>query len=138
GQFWNGQARIEGDEDRPQGATGEEALQQGRVVGAQVGDPVTAAHPQFTQDRGQAQDTFVQFGVGVASAFVDHCHTFGGGAGAAGRPGTDALVTHVYASFGRSRPSRRAALSLRILGRTSGLMSSWSKAASQRSGVSTG
>src|SRR5450631_475097 len=50
------------------------------------------------------------------------------------RPGSEPLVAHQLFVI----PSSRAALSLRISGRTSGLMSSASKSASHRSGVITG
>ena len=132
-----------------------------RVVQPGAGKPVGAGHAPVAEDpvrRDRGLDLAVvpdrlpepvevrhgpapQLGVAVEAQAA-----FGGQPGAergqvglrhplrAGRPEQVALA---HRSRHRS-PSRRAAFSLRIFGRTSGLIGSASKSASQRSGVSSG
>lgn len=65
-------------------------------------------------------------------------HTSSASAAAAGASSSCPSPPERPALQGVVRPSSRAALSFRIFGRTAGLTSSWSKSASQRSGVISG
>ena len=147
GDLGPGEAGVERYEDRPEGARGEQGLQVGGVVRAEVGDPVAAAHSAGAQGVREAGGALVQPGVRDRRAAVDQGGAVRGLAGPACGPRPQSLIAHVRAPvlrrtwgapYGFVRPSSRAAFSLRIFGLTSSLMESFAKSASQRSGVRTG
>ena len=109
------------------------------MVGAEVGDPVAAANPEAAQAVGQPGDPVMQLRVGHHVLAVHDRHPLRGPAGAPGYPRAHAVVAQPRHPFQPvTRPSSLAALCFKIFSLTSGLMSSFAKSASQRSGVSSG
>ena len=92
GQFRHGQPGVQRDQDRAQGSRGEQCLQECGVVGAEVGDPVAAAHAEPAQAVRQPGDPVMHLGVGQPVPGMQDRDPARGAAGAPGHPRADTVV----------------------------------------------
>ena len=72
GELGGGEPPVERHEHPAERRGGEQRVEQRRVVGAQVRDPVTPPDTQVTQGAGQAAAPIVQLGVGAGGVAVPH------------------------------------------------------------------
>jgi hypothetical protein len=135
--LWRRQARVQRDEDGPEGGGGEQRLERGDPIRPEVGDPVAGPGGQRRQGRGEGCAAIAQLPVGQLPAALSQGDGFGFHPGASRRPGAQSVVDR-RAGHAGSSPRARIALSLRISGRTSSLISRAAKSFIHRSGVSSG
>ena len=137
GNLGRREARVQRDEDGPEGGSGEQRLERSDPIRPEVGDPVPGPGGQRCQGRGEGCAAIAQLPVGQLPAALGQGDGFGLHPGPSRGPGTQSVVGRLAVHAGSS-PRARIALPFRISGRTWSLISRAAKSFIHRSGVSSG
>ena len=89
------EAGVQRDEDRPERSRGEERLEKGRVIVAEVGDAITGAYASACKSFGESVDALRKSTVGDAIVPVDDGDRVTLPLGLPSDPTADAQVLHV-------------------------------------------
>ena len=94
GELGRREPPVERHEHPTERSAGEQRLEQGRIVGAEVRDPVATPHAQVSEGAGETPAPIVELGVGARRVAAAQCDLVGGEAPPAGGPRAESLVAH--------------------------------------------